>query len=450
MQNYNPNGQWYMDNLQAIPSPPDAGKIATAAPTKTRTKPSILFGFGETTQANLKAVLQDLDLILPAIDLVPSPSTDLSQSHSASNRSSEFAPNPSARAAAPVRNSRPATLQDDYIYTSRGQFAVPSTESRFIQQERKMRKEFLHKKGSRSEAMRSTKTGTGTYSNSKPEKLNAGVPHRLKLVASGIAMILIFCWQLGHSFAAQQPAGNLLEQRSQHNDALTTNASNVAAPKTFEQTLEIGSKNAAAQANHKQNVATTAVPKQAVHNVSTSVASNLDLHKVSMHNLLKMGYEKLRSGSPEQSISIFSEAVRRDRNDPISRRYLGYALLDAGRPAEAIGQFEALRKLRSLQRSDLLAMQHAVQTEKSMQQAKVTQPAQEVGENETLISKYRAAILSDPKDLDSKYNLAVIYSKSGRTAEAIHECLSGMTIANAEEQQRFYRLYASLATSSQT
>jgi cytochrome c-type biogenesis protein CcmH/NrfG len=197
-------------------------------------------------------------------------------------------------------------------------------------------------------------------------------------------------------------------------------------------------------------VATTAVPKQAIHKVSTSVASNLDLRKLSTHNLLKIGYEGLRSGSPEQSISIFSEAVRRDRNDPISRRYLGYALLEAGRPAEAIGQFEALRKLRSFLPSDQVAMQQAVQTEQSIQQAKLTQPAQEAGENETLISTYRAAILTNPKDLDSKYNLAVIYSKSGRTTEALHECLTGMhdTVANSEEQQRFGRLYASLATSS--
>ncbi len=78
-----------------------------------------------------------------------------------------------------------------------------------------------------------------------------------------------------------------------------------------------------------------------------------------------MGYDRLQTGSGKESISLLSEAVRRDRNDPISRRYLGYALLQAGRPTEALEQYDALQKLGGLLPADRLVMEQAVRMPKT-------------------------------------------------------------------------------------
>ena len=216
-----------------------------------------------------------------------------------------------------------------------------------------------------------------------------------------------------------------------------------AALADFDQALKIDPKSASAQAGRDQTVAASTAPKLAVESAPVPPANNLDLSKFSTANLIKGGYSRLKKGSAEEAVSMLSEAVRRNRNDAISRRYLGYALLRAGRPSEATEQFEALRKLGRLLPSDQLAMQQAEQSE-----------SMESGESNAAdtpaVSQYQATIAANPKDWDSKYNLVVIYAKSGRTNDALRECAAGMNEApaNSEEQQRFHRLYLSLETAS--
>ncbi|MBI2812027.1 MAG: tetratricopeptide repeat protein, partial [Candidatus Melainabacteria bacterium] len=243
------------------------------------------------------------------------------------------------------------------------------------------------------------------------------------------------------------------------------------------QALKIDPKSVAAQAGRNQTVAATSAPKTVtaasaaasaskseVMNVSdqSSASNKFDLSKLSTVDLIKKGYDELQKGSADQSISLLSEAVRRNRNDPLSRRYLGYALVAAKRPSEAIGQFEALRKLGGLLRADQLAMQQAVRTAQAMQLEQSRQSGQSKGaekpkepepsktaagpDSDALIAKYRAAILVNAKDFESKYNLAVAYSKAGKTQEAIQECLSAISETTDEEQQkRFFHLYQSLS-----
>jgi tetratricopeptide (TPR) repeat protein len=230
-----------------------------------------------------------------------------------------------------------------------------------------------------------------------------------------------------------------------------------AALADFDQALKVDPKSADAQAGRSKTLAATGIPKKAIvdgvsgapENVSVPVTSkNIDFSKISTKSLIEDGYDRLQKGFAEQSIPLLSEAVRRDRNAPISRRYLAHALLRSGGPFEAIGQFEALRKLGGLLPADQQAMQEAMRTVQANKESKGSEQFKGSGENDAaVLSKYRAAILYNPKDVDTRYNLALIYSKSGKTEDAIHECLTGMSDAppNSEAQQKFYRLYASLA-----
>jgi tetratricopeptide (TPR) repeat protein len=272
--------------------------------------------------------------------------------------------------------------------------------------------------------------------------------------------------QFGNPLSACKDYTNAISLNSKNIDSYVSRGHNslakqdfAAALADFDQALKIDPQSAAARAGRNQTVAATTAPKQEVEeNVSVPPpkTNNLDLSKLTTADLIKKGYDLLQNGSAEESISLLSEAVRRNRNDPISRRYLGYALLAAKRQPEAIGQFEALRRLRALLPADQLAMQQAVRTEQSNKGAAQSKGAQQSkgsgqsapsGDNaDALISKYRAALLANPKDLDSKYNLAVTYSKAGRTEDALHECETGMneTATDAELQQKFIRLYSSL------
>ncbi|MBS2004867.1 MAG: tetratricopeptide repeat protein [Cyanobacteria bacterium SZAS LIN-5] len=94
-------------------------------------------------------------------------------------------------------------------------------------------------------------------------------------------------------------------------------------------------------------------------NLNLDKTGNVNLTAMTTVDLVKTGYEKLRSGSAQESITVLSEAVRRDSNDPTSRRYLGYALLKTGRPAEALNQYKAVQSLSGLMETDRIAVQHA-------------------------------------------------------------------------------------------
>ncbi|RTL43673.1 MAG: hypothetical protein EKK48_07970 [Candidatus Melainabacteria bacterium] len=94
-------------------------------------------------------------------------------------------------------------------------------------------------------------------------------------------------------------------------------------------------------------------------NLNLDKTGNVNLTAMTTVDLVKTGYEKLRSGSAQESITVLSEAIRRDSNDPTSRRYLGYALLKMGRPAEALNQYEAVQNLSGLMETDRIAVQHA-------------------------------------------------------------------------------------------
>ena len=338
----------------------------------------------------------------------------------------------------------------------------PSSRGEFIfQQERKIRNDFLRKTGPKSMPLLPTQSSTGTHLQCPKVNAKRGTSAlRLKLVASAVAVGLILCaGQLGCSVLRQQLAIQGIHQPSPgHPGAATTSNKHLASVESSasptdatpagmsDSTIDSHKVDELIAVAQAATVRATTESTQAIQNFSvpTPDVTPLSLSKISTVNLVKIGYQKLRTGSAQESISaisVLSEAVRRDRNDPVSRRYLGYALLQAGRPTEALGQYDALRKLSGLLPSDRLAMQHA------MRIAQANSVSNEVGDNDSLISKYRAAILSNPKDFDSKYDLAVICSKLGRTEEAIHECLTGMSESPScsEKQQKFYLLYASLA-----
>lgn len=286
--------------------------------------------------------------------------------------SSNFAPNP----------------YDQPIHMLGRQAVLPKPTGRreFIsQQERKIRADFLSKTTQKSMPILA-KSSTGTHSKREMVNANLGISAlHLKLVASAVAVgLILFAGQVGCSYLSQQLAANAHVQPSSARPALVTSSNTTAACVKSSPTTPVGTTTApissaptrlAAAADpmgvdthdiddiiavyKAATLSTTTKPAQAIQSLSVP-SLDVNLSKISTADLVKIGYEKLRTGSAKESISVLSEAVKRDRNDPVSRRYLGYALVQMGRPSEALAQYDALQKLSGLLPADRLAMQHAM------------------------------------------------------------------------------------------
>lgn len=279
----------------------------------------------------------------------------------------KFAPNPST-------NFAPNTYEQSiHMLVQRPAVSQPSNRREFIsQQERTIRNGFLRKAGSKSASLSTNQTSNGTLCQRK--KVNGSPMLGLKLAVSVTALVLVlFTGQLGCSLLSQQPAlkGPRQSLAQQHdasknsNNSITTVAS---APTLSVPTATSMDSNTLDESGQIDNIiavyrASTMAPKEKTQATQDSPVVSSDhfaVNEISTSNLVQMGYDKLRSGAAKESISLLSEAVRRDCNDPTSRRYLGYALIQAGRPAEALEQYNALQKLSALLPTDRLAMQHAV------------------------------------------------------------------------------------------
>ncbi len=287
--------------------------------------------------------------------------------------SSNFAPNP----------------YDQPIHMLGRQAVLPKPTGRreFIsQQERKIRADFLSKTTQKSMSLLPAKSSTGTHSKREMVNANLGISAlHLKLVASAVAVgLILFAGQVGCSYLSQQLAANAHFQPSSARPVLVTSSNTTAACVKSSPTTPVGTTTApissaptrlAAAADpmggdthdiddiiavyKAATLSTTTKPTQEIQSLSVP-SSDVNLSKISTADLVKIGYEKLRTGSAKESIVVLSEAVKRDRNDPVSRRYLGYALVQMGRPSEALAQYDALQKLSGLLPADRLAMQHAM------------------------------------------------------------------------------------------
>jgi len=216
----------------------------------------------------------------------------------------------------------------------------------------------------------------------------------------------------------------------------------VAALADFDQALKIDSNNATALALRKQTVALPSSSSvTAVLPVSGSKAP--DFSKVATADLVKNGYERLKKGSTEDAISMLCEAVRRNRNDSTARRYLGYALLSAKRPSEALEQFQALRKLGTFQPSDQQAI------DKAMGASGLGQGQRPVVSHEDsfAIAQTQARIANNPSDLNARLKLVMQYNQSGLIEDALHECAVSMSLCDPNSQM--YQKFAAMQTSLQ-
>ncbi|MBS1955433.1 MAG: tetratricopeptide repeat protein [Cyanobacteria bacterium SZAS-4] len=347
--------------------------------------------------------------------------------------------------------------QSIHNLTQRPTAAQPTNRSQFIsQQEKTIRNGFLRKTTSKSSSSLSKRSAGSLIQsdNCKAESRNSSIG--LKLAASSAALfVILLAGQISCSFLSQQAAIDGHQQvLPKHSDSATGSRNSIANVRSsaipVAATAGVFSNGSVDGAHKTSDLIAVAQASAALSSTEqnrpikdspAASSDHIDLTSITTSDLVKSGYQKLRSGGAQESIVILTEAVRRDSNDPSSRRYLGYALIQAGRPSEALAQYDALQKLTVLLPADRLAMEHAAHMQ--------SQSASNEVDN-TLVSKYRAAIASNPKDFDSKYRLAVICSKLGRTEEAIHECLTGMSESpsSSANQQQFYLLYSSLAVSN--
>lgn len=254
-----------------MPSPPDLGK----KPQKQK-KSDFLFGFGDATQAKLKVVLEDLDLFDPSAkppnlsgkSVQPKEATAKFRAGEVTAKVMAFADASTIKFRALLHGSKSEVDDTDSPDSSADRapelWTLP--ESKLTQQERKLKKQFLRKAASKSKDSRPTKTRTGTHS--MPEKVGAVEQwiraHRLKLVISGLAIVLLFVeWQLGHSAVAQFLVNNGIEQLSHGHpdDALTR----------FNQAIQVDGQSAGAYFNRGNVYWKKGELKQAFDDYSTAL-----------------------------------------------------------------------------------------------------------------------------------------------------------------------------------
>lgn len=233
------------------------------------------------------------------------------------------------------------------------------------------------------------------------------------------------------------------------------------AQNDFDRALKLDPDNAEALQGRKNTLAAIAPPKSTKIEVASADALNdtFDYSNVSTSKLIKSGYEKLESGFPSHAIAMFSEVIKRDGNDNISRRYLAHALLQDNRPSEALAQFRVLYRMRVLSAADQQAMVHAQQLEKQLQIAAkakstteaaaittVTATNQSIASNQAVevkgIPQLQDLVEANPHDMGCKYNLAQAYFKAGKQAEGLTECTKFLSLPEMtpEWRKKFYSL----------
>ncbi|MFN8550739.1 MAG: bacterial transcriptional activator domain-containing protein [Candidatus Obscuribacterales bacterium] len=257
-----------------------------------------------------------------------------------------------------------------------------------FQQEQRIRNEFIRKPGNCQNRANQTMIASGTapqHNRREGTTVQALPELGLKIIASSAALaIILFAAHLSIPFFTQPLSTQALSQSASkqldtetHLGSSTASTGNKATLSSGTATTE-SNRDAIEEETRKMNDliaierahSMAKKPGESQAQLTKSDSSNdtqanlsknssVNLSTMTTVDLVKTGYEQLRSGSAQESIPLLSEAVRRDNNDPASRRYLGYALLETGRPAEALNQYEALRSLSGLQETDRLAVQHA-------------------------------------------------------------------------------------------
>lgn len=222
----------------------------------------------------------------------------------------------------------------------------------------------------------------------------------------------------------------------------------VAAQKDFDHALKLDPTNLAALQGRKDTLSASAPPKAMAQLVANDTPGFI---KMSTPSLLRSGYETLKRGAAAEATAMFSEAIRRNRNDSVARRYLAYALLQDNRPSESIEQFQALNKLGALRPADRQAVVRAQQLQRQLQTqtatsttggatSTATTPAATAATGQAPADKgipyLKKLAEASPHDVSCKYNLAQAYAKEGMTAESTHECLSGLNMPEATEEWR--------------
>jgi hypothetical protein len=288
--------------------------------------------------------------------------------------------------------------------TSRGEL--------IFQQEKRIRNDFIRKPSTSSNRSRLTVLASGKVLQSKKcegTNKHALSERRLKFIASTVAFALIlFTGYISISFLTQPLTSQTLCQSTPKQSITTTTPINSMASTGTVATLSSGTTRTELSRNTVEDEArkmkdliaiarahamatkpgesqkqltesdssnqsdaelgktsdlnldkTSYLNLDKTSNLNLDKTNNVNLTAMTTVDLVKTGYEKLRSGSAQESITVLSEAVRRDSNDPTSRRYLGYALLKTGRPAEALNQYEAVQSLSGLMETDRIAVQHA-------------------------------------------------------------------------------------------
>lgn len=158
----------------------------------------------------------------------------------------------------------------------------------------------------------------------------------------------------------------------------------------------------------------TAVIADALHNDEPKLPKD-------QKQLVALGYQYLRSGDKSQAMSIFVEAVKRNPNDAMARRYLAHVLSEQGSAEAAVSQFNALVSLNALQASD--AVPYAL----SLSEAGNEDRAKEV------LAHF---VKQAPNDINIRVELLRMYSNSGQKDKADALYQESLQYVQSDEARR--------------
>ena len=144
----------------------------------------------------------------------------------------------------------------------------------------------------------------------------------------------------------------------------------------------------------------------------------------SSDDLIRRGYQLLRSGSNGEAVVVLSAAVKADPQSVLARRYLAHALAQSGSVGGAVQQFQVLSGLGALEAADQLAYGKVLVSGRKFAQA---------------IQIYSRLLSSDPGNSAARKGLIQAYIASGAQTEAVSACNEGLRNARSPQELSVYQ-----------
>jgi tetratricopeptide (TPR) repeat protein len=142
------------------------------------------------------------------------------------------------------------------------------------------------------------------------------------------------------------------------------------------------------------------------------------------YTLVKKGYEQIQQGLYMEAVKTLCQAVQVERNNIVARRYLAYALTEAGSHQSAIEQLELIGKMGELSAFDQYLYGNAYYAMDKFAQAK---------------DAYEKAIALSPNFDAARGGLIKSLVKLSQFEQAKTICMFGLQQAKTDQTRQYYQ-----------